>query len=389
MPVDYQQIQEQVRDMGQKTPERLAMMDRKRNRGLETLREYAGKADVLRQRVELARSYNPALRCAVPASERLDGAFPAPELPGPATLLAADGSQKFPDPHGEVEYSLINVGAFQMRQSETPREFVRSRMLYHEELYTPNGLITDEAVALMRDLEERRLLADLAGQAATPVVTLTDGQLEFFRQPQETPEFTRAFDAYLAVLDELCQMGVSTAGYVDRPRGDLVVRLLELALLPEKDLRQAGKERPLASVTDEMLFSELLKNPGERSAVFAIQSVSTHRFTGSLALHFFYLNVGRPDYPYLARVETPAWVIAQPALLDSLQAVLLSQCAIMGQRPFPYALHRAHEVAVVTFEDGVKITEMILAEMNRQGIVLDKSHKQGAKDLQGRTRYER
>jgi len=207
-------------------------------------------------------------------------------------------------------------------------------------------------------------------------------------EPEETPEFARAFDEYLEVLRELCQLGVSTAGYVDRPKGDLVVRLLELALVPDEALRQVGKERPLAGITDEMLFNAILMNPGERSAVFAIQSISAHHFTGDLALHFFYLNVGLPGAPYLARVETPAWVIQDPLLLASLHATLIAQCRILGRRAFPYALHRAHEVAVVTYEDKNKLAEMILAELNRQGIVADKSHKQSSKDLPGRTRHE-
>jgi hypothetical protein len=388
MPVDYQHIQDQVRDMGQKNPARVEMIRKKRERGLEKLHEMARHPEVLKQRVEQARLVNPALRCAIPGGEVMDAAHTLPDLPGPVTLLAADGSQIFPDRHAEVEFSLVNVGAIQMRPGETPRESIRSHLIYHDQLYTPNGVISDEAVALMRDLEERRLLANLARQAPRPVVTLTDGQLEFFREPRETPEFARAFDEYLEVLRELCQLGVSTAGYVDRPKGDLVVRLLELALVPEEALRQVGKERPLAGITDEMLFNAILMNPGERSAVFAIQSISAHHFTGDLALHFFYLNVGLPGAPYLARVETPAWVIQDPLLLASLHATLIAQCRILGRRAFPYALHRAHEVAVVTYEDKNKLAEMVLAELNRQGIIADKSHKQSSKDLPGRTRHE-
>jgi hypothetical protein len=137
-----------------------------------------------------------------------------------------------------------------------------------------------------------------------------------------------------------------------------------------------------------MLFNAILKNPGERSAAFAIQSISAHHFTGDLALHFFSLNVGLPGAPYLARVETPAWVIQDPLQLASLHAMLIAQCRILGRRAFPYALHRAHEVAVVTYEDKNKLAEMILAELNRQGIIADKSHKQSSKDLPGRTRHE-
>jgi hypothetical protein len=305
------------------------------------------------------------------------------------TLLAADGSQIFPDRHGEVEFSLVNVGAFQMRPGETPREFIRSHLIYHDELYTPNGLISDEAVSLMRDLEERRLLAELASQIPKPVVTLTDGQLELFGEPRETAEFKRAFKEYLEVLGDLHRLGLSTAGYVDRPRGDLVIRLLELLLLPGDALRQAGRERPLAGVTDETLFTTILQNPGERSAVFSIQSISAHRFEGDLALHFFYLNVGLPGRPYLARVETPAWVVRDAELLSSLHGVLLAQCRILGPKPFPYVLHRAHEVAVVSFEEKDRLVEMIQAELSAQGIFTEKSNKQFHKDHQGRTRHER
>ena len=389
MPVDYQQVQEQVRAMGAKTPARMAGMRQKRLQAVERLWQVASQPEKLVQKVELARSYNPALRCAIPGKEHIASSFKPPEMPDEITLLAADGSQIFPDRHAEVEFSLINVGAIQMAPGKTPRETVRSRLIYYDELYTPNGLITDEAVSLMRDLEERRLLLELAGQAPAPVVTLTDGQLELFREPRETPEFSQAFDDYLDVLEALRRLGVSTAGYVDRPQGDLVVRLLELDMLSESDLRQAGKERPLVGITDEMLFSELLQNPGERSAVFAIQSISAHRFAGELALHFFYLNVGGPGKPYLARVEAPAWVAQEASALDTLQSALLAQCRILGHRPFPYALHRAHEVAVISYEDKDRMMEMILAELNRQGIVLEKSNKQSYKDQPGRMRFMR
>ena len=60
----------------------------------------------------------------------------------------------------------------------------------------------------------------------------------------------------------------------------------------------------------------------------------------ALALHFFYLNVGAENDDYLARVEIPAWVAENPAQLDTLHAVLISQCRMLGPRPYPYLLHR-------------------------------------------------
>ena len=72
-----------------------------------------------------------------------------------------------------------------------------------------------------------------------------------------------------------------------------------------------------------------------------------------------------------------------------LQAALLDQTAQMGARPFPYLLHRAHEVAVVHPEEKDQLENMIPAELRRQGAdVGEQSYKQSAKELPGRMRME-
>ena len=113
----------------------------------------------------------------------------------------------------------------------------------------------------------------------------------------------------------------------------------------------------------------------------AIRSPSGQSFTGELSLHFFYLNVGRPNHPYLSRVEIPRWVADSPRLLNLLHATLLSQSHLMGVRAYPYILHRAHEIAMVGFEEREQLENMIVAELRRQGVpVGERSYKQGAKD---------
>ena len=105
-------------------------------------------------------------------------------------------------------------------------------------------------------------------------------------------------------------------------------------------------------------------------------------------LHFFYLNVGKIQHPYLARVEIPAWVAGSEAMLSQLHATLVSQCRIMGSRPYPYLLHRAHEAAVVSQEEKEQITQMIVLELRRRGAsVGERSQKQSAKELAGRGSY--
>jgi hypothetical protein len=139
---------------------------------------------------------------------------------------------------------------------------------------------------------------------------------------------------------------------------------------------------------DIHLYRELLE-PGERSAVFAIQSKFSKAYPDEIAPHFFYLNVGHQDNSWLARVEIPAWVAENEKMLNNLHAVLIHQCKITGGRPYPYLLHRAHEVAVVSKQDQQQVTQMILLELRRRGMDVEgMSAKQAAKELASRTRYE-
>ncbi|MFQ5617129.1 MAG: DNA double-strand break repair nuclease NurA, partial [Anaerolineales bacterium] len=351
--------------------------------------------DPLRQKVEAVVTLNPYLRSAIPLSEALNTSKPLPSLPERASLLAADGSQINPDRHGAIDYCLVNVGAIQMMHgtSDTPGWTIRSRLLYDEEIYIENGRITERLVALMRDLGERQLLAELAAGLPEPILTLTDGPLELWMGRDGdagAKEFEKRFKEYLDALEKLKQMGASTAGYIDKHGGDLLVRLLEIAALPVTRLDKAGRERSLRGVTDADLLRDVLK-PNERSAVFGIQSRNAGKYSDKLALHFFYLSVGKTieGRPYLARVEVPGWVANSPKMLDDLHAILIHQCQILGSRPYPYLLHRSHEVALVTMDEKQQVEQMITIELRRRGITVGQtSNKQFAKDASGqRTRF--
>ena len=165
----------------------------------------------------------------------------------------------------------------------------------------------------------------------------------------------------------------------------LLVRLLEVAVTPEPELRNIHTQHPLAGVSDLWLFDRLLL-PGERSAVFALQAKSKAVYKGPLALHFFYLNVGQAGHPKSVRVEIPAWVSGEATQIDLLQCALLEQCAIMGARPYPYILHRAHETAVITLQEKQQIEQLLQIELRKSGgEVGEMSGKQSAKDLPGRS----
>jgi len=70
--------------------------------------------------------------------------------------------------------------------------------------------------------------------------------------------------------------------------------------------------------------------------------------------------------------------------------VLTEQAKVLGTRPYPYLLHRAHEEALVTLSEHQHVEEMIVAEFERRGIPVDEpSYKQYHKDLPTtKTRYK-
>lgn len=393
MALDFQQIRSQIIKLGENAPIIERRLRERREEARKVLEGNAGELEHLRQKVDLVvRQYDPSLRCAVPVSEPLDVHLPTPSALGQATIIAADGSQIYPDRHAEINYCLINVGAIYMSHGSaaSPGVHVSSQLLYDQGLST-GGELTVATVALRRDLYERKMLADLAVQAPSPVITFTDGPMELWgaRDPTIASEFQKSLGDYIEVLKQLCEGGVITAGYVDKPAANLVVRLLEVAMLPESELAEINKKHPFNGVTDSVLYREMLQ-PGERSAVFELQSQSAAYYQDDLALHFFYLNVGRPGRPSLARVDLPAWVARNPKMLDDLHAALVSQCRIMGARPYPYLLHRAHEAALVSLQEKEQVTQMIAVELRRRGVsVGERSNKQAAKDLSGKKRYER
>ena len=390
MPVNYQQVQQQVREQVKLAPARQKQQRERLEKARGLLARHAVDLQYLQDKVSQAAARDKSLRCAIPLSEPINlvknAALPA-VFP---LLLAADGSQINPNRHDAVEFGLINIGVIRLQpvQALTPVEITSCELFLYQSPENDSGPLTEELVALKRDFKERSELARLAAAEPGVVLTLTDGPLELFREPKGDPRFDRLFEDYLDVMEVLASMNTVTAGYVDKPGADLVVRLLELTLYPDEELQKAGKERQLGGVRDIDLFRDTLQ-PAERSAIFAIQSSSAEKFSqrlnGHMALHFFYLNVGRVGRPWLVRVELPAWVSQQTELVDLLQATLLQQCRQMGIKAYPYALHRAHEVALVSFQDKQQLQVMIEAEMLRAGLeVGDKSYKQSHKDLEGR-----
>jgi hypothetical protein len=381
MALNFQQVFEKIRQIGLGARLRQEAQDAVREKALALLEAWADKSEELRDKLEHAHQADPSLRCAIPMAEALNTHRTAGSVStATATLIAADGSQVVPDRHAPVLFGLINVGAIVIPNGDNaaPTVLTDSNLSFDDEVLN----WTDGLVALQRDLAERKKLLTVSQDYPLPVLTLTDGPLQLWesREIDQIFGYEKSLKEYLSVLSQLQERGVITAGYVDKPGSNLLVRLLEVAVTPASDLNKLHELYPLQGVTDLWLFDQVLQ-PGERSALFALQARSKAVYQGSLALHFFYLNVGLPGHPKSVRVEIPAWVSGSAPDIDLLHQVLLEQCAILGARPYPYILHRAHEAAVVTLQEKQQIEQMLALELRRSGSEVGEiSGKQASKD---------
>ncbi|MEI6288905.1 MAG: DNA double-strand break repair nuclease NurA [Chloroflexota bacterium] len=401
MSLDLQQVSITIKKIGTSALVRKTDLDQQRTLARMLFKQYAGQPELLIEKIKNRSESDTSLRCARPETEAMDFHVLPVEVPVSVTLIAADGSQIFPDRHNAVHYGLINIGAiiYKMESGEAPIIRTQSGLLFDDQLETSNGYpLSDGMLSLKRDLEERSVLFQLSKEFSgenNQVITITDGPIELWgaREGEEGGEFEKSLKDYLSILQNTRSVGAIAAGYIDKPSADLVVRSLELSLINGSGQKDPKKEHPLGRVTDRWLFGRVndpLLKPGERSAVFGFQSASQKFYTGDITLHFFYLNTGINEAnPQISRVDIPDWVARDPEKINLLHMVLVQQCRIMGASPFPYSLHRAHECAVVTMAEKDQVDQMLSIEMRKSGIEIDViSGKQSAKNRQGRTSYK-
>ena len=162
------------------------------------------------------------------------------------------------------------------------------------------------------------------------------------------------------------------AGYVDKPRSQLVVRLLHLLSLTDDEVRHTdlSGSGDMEGLLDRQLFDSILR-PGERSALMVQNSPQnlTYRQMGeSFEIAFFYVKVTSGYRSSIARVDIPMWVARDKAAVDELHGLLLAQSQIQGRNPYPYALTRADELAYVSAKDKNRLDDLINVELRKKGI---------------------
>lgn len=362
--------------------------------------------DAIHERILLARERDAGFRGAAPLYEAINRPYPLPPLPDRATILAADGSQVYPDTHGAALYYLTNIGVFVYHHGtdDLPEQLTDPRLHYApDDMHDAQGhIVTNDAVNARRTVAEIELLARESARRVDlpcPLVAVRDGSLLFWAG-KDVPDGRQLQDNYLGAMIWLhdthaaCQRArnqfAALAGYIDRPTSAFVVSLLHLMSLLDEDVREAtlATNGMLEGLNDQFLMFKLL-HPGQRSALMVQQSPQNKRYHDkglNYEVVFFYLNVGTVGNYHLARVEIPMWVARLPEMVDALHALLYDQCQIMWQ--YPYALTRADELAVVRAHERAQLNELIEIELRKNQQIVERSEKLEAKTVRhGRTRY--
>lgn len=398
MALELNKLTDQVAAMGQTMA---ARADEQAGRASEARELLAARPEVseeLRRKIEAARRIDEWRRGCLPLGERLDERCRPSVQPTTFTLIAADGSQIYPDRHGIASYYLLNTGSIVLRAGtgeapatdSVPEIFFEDADLYDEE----GRLHSAEYIGAQRNRRELSALADLAeveraalgGDLSVPIVCLIDGPLlPWIRTDSERPEALNEELAFFA--EQMARLRAAAAipvGYVDRPGSAYVLRVLELINLPIAGItREALRESPFVQLTDRQLFADLA--PGERTGLFEPISDTNDRYSSRHGdrIAFAYANLARQPgraNAAIARIEVPGWIAAEPVRLDLAQAAISADCEPTS---YPYVLARAHELAVVGGAEKEGLEQMLFQAMLRSGLMPEVSFKAANKLLTG------
>ncbi len=393
--LELSKVMEQVGAMSLEIARRQARYQELVTQARQALVAFDQVDEALQSKITRAQEIDPTWRGARPCGDSLNERFIPPHSEEHASLIGVDGSQIYPNRHGPALYYLINTGVIVLRQGsgEAPIINTRPQVFYTEDdLYDDNlNLLNAQMVNGLRESEEMHELAQWAekerrhwgGDAERLILALTDGPLLIWISEEEKSSAGEkaARERVKAYLDQLQRIQDSRAipiGYVARPRSANVLRLLHVAQLAESEIsKEAIRTSRYRALTDTTLFHDL--QPNQRTALFSSTAQVNKTFADAgQEICFFYINVARDVHsPHIARVDIPRWAAEQPGMLDRVHRAIYRDC---DGSNYPYTLIRAHELALVTYQERRELENMLtIAYMRLTGESLTSSIKEELK----------
>lgn len=309
--------------------------------------------------------------------------------PAQQSVLATDGSQIAPS-HHEIAYCyLINIGRVVLHYGQSRHPLLDSvpEVFYQtEDLYGARkwGIRTEEWMGHRRTVAEVEMLADLAESAnlaaradlaenreTCPALAMVDGSLIYWfldSLPGEAVECI--LPPILEAWERLRSHQVPFVGYISASRSTESLNFLRLQSCPYEfpdctthcEGRSDGAPcqvfTPLRDVT---MWSTTLE-PGQRGPLWRSSAKVLEEYGPKQTIHFCYVHVGAE----IARLEFPAWVAEDGALLDSALSLVLGQ--VQKGYGYPVALAEAHNQAVVRGGDRKRFFALLERQMVKAGL---------------------
>jgi len=334
--------------------------------------------------------------------EPLNTCIDLPIPPSVHTVIATDGSQIAPN-HHEIAYCyLLNIGRVVLHYGQNRQPLLDSlpEVFYRpEDLYISRqwGIRTEEWMGYWRTASEATVLAELAVSEAggaggensiqnsiqnpkskiqnwvapsVPTLAMVDGSLIYWFLEQLPIEARdRILPQILDAWDQLRNAGIPIMGYLSASRSSEALNFLRLEACPHKvpdclaycpNQLEKTPCQVLDPLRDSALWTIQLQ-PGQRSTLWR-SSARILDLYGSHTIYFCYVHVGTE----IARVEVPAWVAENSALLDQSLGLMLAQ--VQKGYGYPVALAEAHNQAVVRGGDRARFFALLEQQMIKAGL---------------------
>jgi len=315
--------------------------------------------------------------------EYINTAKKIPSSPESHSVFATDGSQIAPS-HHEIAYCyLLNIGRVMLHYEQNlhplldsiPEIYYKSEDMYIAKQW---GIRTEEWMTYQRTVLEIQVLAEMAcrwvrppGPHYNPNLALVDGSLIYWFLDSLCAEARdRILFPILSFWEDLRQNKVPLLGYVSASRSMEAINFLRFPQCPHpqpncqaycgSSLNKAPCQTidPLRDVT---LWQYLLQ-PGQRSCLWKSRLKILDLYDEAHRIYFCYLNVGTE----IARVEIPAWVAEDEALLEQSLGILLTQ--VYKGFGYPIALAEAHNQAVIRSADRNRFFSLLEEQLIYAGL---------------------
>jgi hypothetical protein len=203
-----------------------------------------------------------------------------------------------------------------------------------------------------------------------PTVAMVDGSLIYWFLEQIPGEARdRILPPILQAWEQLRRLRIPVVGYVSASRSGEVLNFLRLQAcsydtpnclthcLKESTRSPCQIFEPLK---DAMVWAVELQ-PGQRSPLWRSSAQILAEY-GDQTIYFCYLHVGNE----IARLEFPAWVVADSELLNAALSLTLAQ--VQKGYGYPVVLAEAHHQAVVRGGDRTRFFALLEQQMIRTGL---------------------